>query len=80
MRRLAFVTCGLIILGSVVSLAFDLKAGARWGISHATFVVLALTLVALILYTLTNHQIASVTSARWKRESVLSTNLLHADG
>lgn len=73
MKWIAILISGTIMLGALVSLWIDLSGDHSWGLEHASFTVLALTLVALILYTLTNQQIAATTAARWKRESVLST-------
>lgn len=71
MRRFALgFAVVLLLFGAFV-------AGATWGrrdlLEGGTFVVLLLTLIALIIYAFDTNTMARVTRERWKREGVLET-------
>lgn len=80
--RIALYIAGvvLVLTAVVVACAMRSPATATSGgtpqdrlLGTATFVVLALTLCALIIYAYDTNTIARVTRDRWKREGVLAT-------
>lgn len=76
MRKLVFgciitliLLCGFCVVYRACTLNMDI-------LEVGTFIVITLTLVALIIYANDTNLIASITRSRWERESILQTSYL----
>lgn len=73
MKWAVTAVAGIVVVAGVVTYE-ALSASQPNMVEIGTFVVLSLTLVALIWYAFDTHSIADVTRQRWMREGVLSAN------
>jgi hypothetical protein len=71
-KLLAWTTVGLIILGTFAVALFSIgKSGIRL-IDIGTFVVISLTLIALVFYANDTNRLTRITQSKWERETILA--------
>jgi hypothetical protein len=64
----------IVVCGFMVAVVWQsAHSGKHDLLDIATFVILTLTLIALVVYAWDTNSIAQVTRAHWKRQSVLDT-------
>ncbi|MEW6614038.1 MAG: hypothetical protein AB1401_00985 [Thermodesulfobacteriota bacterium] len=71
MRKIIFVIIGLILLYGAYVVYRTACTSNMDILDVGTFIVITLTLVALIIYANDTNLIASITRSRWERESIL---------